>query len=259
MAHRSAGVHKDNITAAMKQCSFQPIVVEGASFHERVAKAEFTTSVFASNHNIGIRFVNDLVPYVQKLAIDPGATRHMKLKEDKCKQIIKNVFYKQAFGKLFKILNAILFSVLVYESTDIDNKKVLCISVQYANVASGKIMQRLLQLLELDATRGTASDLFASFKKFFDENQINMKNIVALACDNTSVMVGKFKGFHVYLKEIVPHLILLNCICHTSAIIAKSSCTAIPKEVEELIKSAYNYFSNSPKCSEELADIKLMF
>ena len=92
IAHGSTEVHKDNIAAAMKQGSFQPIVVEGASFYERVAKAEITTSVFASNHNIGIRFVNDLVPYVQKLAIDPEATRHMKLKEDKCKQIIKNVF-----------------------------------------------------------------------------------------------------------------------------------------------------------------------
>ena len=45
-------------------------------------------------------------------------------------------------------------------------KKVLCISLQYVNVSSGKVMQHLLQLLELDATRGTASDLFASFKNF---------------------------------------------------------------------------------------------
>ena len=81
-------------------------------------------------------------------------------------------------------------------------------------------MQHLSQLIQLDATHGSASDMFQSFKKFFDENNIYMKNIVVLGCDNASVMVGKFKVFQAFLREIVPYLIVLNCICHTSAIIA---------------------------------------
>ena len=112
-------------------------------------------------------------------------------------------------------------------------------------------MQHLLQLIQLDATHGSALDMFQSIKKFFDENNINMKNIIALGSDNASVMVGKFKGFQIFLREIVPHLIVLNCIYHTSAIIAKLSSSAIPKEVEHLDRSAYNYFSNSPKRTEE--------
>ena len=92
ISHGNTGVHKDNIAAAKKQGSFEAIVVEGPSFRERVASAEFTTSVFISNHNVGVRLVNDLVPYVQKMALDPEATRNMRLKEDKCRKIIKNVF-----------------------------------------------------------------------------------------------------------------------------------------------------------------------
>ena len=168
-------------------------------------------------------------------------------------------FYKNAFDEVVEILNATLFSVLVDESTDISNTKIMCVSVQYVDPVSGKVVQHLLQLLELDATHSTALDLFKSFKKFCDESKINMKNIVALACDNASVMVGKLKGFQVFLREIVPHLIVLNCVCHTSAIIAKSSCTAIPKEVEELVRSAYNYFANSPKRSQELDEFTEMF
>jgi len=51
-----------------------------------------------------------------------------------------------------------------------------------------------------------AEDLFKSFKDFFIRNKINMQNIIALACDNASVMVRKNKGFQKFLKDEVSYL-----------------------------------------------------
>ena len=136
----------------------------------------------------------------------------------------------------------------------------VCVYVQYFII---KIFANLvtvcLQLLQLDATHGCASDIFHSFKRFFDENNINIKNIVALGCDNASVMVEKFKGFQAFLRKIVPNLIVLKCICHTSAIFTKLSSSEILKEVDELVRSTYNYFSNSPKRTEECEEFTKMF
>ena len=61
------------------------------------------------------------------------------------------------------------------------------------------------------------------------------------------------------MREIVPRLIFLKCVSHTSAIIAKSNRLAIPKVVEELLRSAYNYFSNSPKCMQKFEEFTKMF
>jgi len=67
--------------------------------------------------------------------------------------------------------------------------------VQYFSEQSGKVVQHLLQILELDGKIGKAEDLFKSFKDFFIRNEINMQNIIALAYDNANVMVEKNKGF----------------------------------------------------------------
>jgi len=89
----------------------------------------------------------------------------MKLKKDKSTAIIKNILYETAFQETKINLNKTFFSVLVNESTDISNSKLLCISVQYFSEQSGKVVQHLLQIY------------------FFIRNEINMQNIIALGCD----------------------------------------------------------------------------
>jgi len=98
--------------------------------------------------------VDDLVPVIKRLSFDFEAVQEMKLKKDKSTAIIKNILYETAFQETKINLNKIFFSVLVNESTDISNSKLLCISVQYFSEQSGKVVQHLLQILKLDSKIG---------------------------------------------------------------------------------------------------------
>jgi len=68
-------------------------------------------SFFVAEHNVDVAIVDDLVPCIQKLALDPRV-KNMKLKKDKASGIIKNVLYESYFQQLVLILISTYFSVL---------------------------------------------------------------------------------------------------------------------------------------------------
>ncbi|OXU21436.1 hypothetical protein TSAR_009558 [Trichomalopsis sarcophagae] len=119
---------------------------------------------FRDRHNVGIRLVDDLVSFMNSMCIDPEAVQSIKLKEDECSQLMK-----------------------VRPSATLK----FCVSVQYFSKIKSKVVQHLLQLIKLDGKNGTALDIFKDFKAFFDSNNVNMQNIVALACDNANIMTDR--------------------------------------------------------------------
>ncbi|KAL7299359.1 hypothetical protein TKK_0007929 [Trichogramma kaykai] len=254
--HSTTAKHIDSINYAKKSGSYQEIAIEGPSLKERTAQAECLTAQFIAIHPVSVRLVDTLIPLIKKQALDPEAVGKMKMKHSKCAGVIKNVLYKSAFKKIVDILNEIPYSVLVDESTDVSNTKLFCVSVQYYSFKLKKTVQHFLTFTELDPLNSKASDLFQSFYKFFSENKISLNNLIAVSSDNASVMTGVNNSFYTNLRAVVPHAILLNCICHTMALIAKSSIISPSKtlkSVEDLARDISGYFCKSPKRSEDLS------
>jgi len=136
------------------------------------------------------------------------------LLETKCSNLVKNVVAKRETEKVVDNLKNRKFSILVDESTDISENKVMCTLVRYVLPVNNKITTQLLDLLLLDATDCSANKIFESFKNLLQENllqekEIPIKNVVGLACDNASVMVGCNNSFITHLKSEVPELITL--------------------------------------------------
>lgn len=52
-----------------------------------------------------------------------------------------------------------------------------------------------------------------------------------MASDNASVMIGCNNSFFSRLKAEVPGVVLLKCICHSSAIIAHKACDKLPQNI----------------------------
>lgn len=52
----------------------------------------------------------------------------------------------------------------------------------------------------------------------------------------------KYNSFFEHLKKEGPHLILLKCICHTSAKVASKCSQKLPDQVETLVKNIARYF-----------------
>ncbi|XP_030760425.1 uncharacterized protein LOC115885480 isoform X3 [Sitophilus oryzae] len=67
-----------------------------------------------------------------------------------------------------------------------------------------------------------------------------------LGTDNASVMTGVNNGVYQKLKEDIPHLILVRCVCHSVQLAVSDAVKeALPKNLEFLIGDTYAWFSRS--------------
>lgn len=193
------------------------------SHKDRVKSAEIKLAAFYTEHNVAFSTLDHLIPLLKDIFHDSVIAQDLSLARTKCSHITTNVIAKRETEKVVENLKTCNFSILIDESTDITDNKVMCTLVRYVSPINNKITTQLLDLLLLEAADCSASKIFDSFKNLLEQKEIPIKNIVGLACDNASVMVGCNNSFMTHLKSKVPGLITLNCICHSSALIANKA------------------------------------
>jgi hypothetical protein len=217
------------------------------SFNDKVKSAEIKLAAFFAEHNIAFYTANHLIPLIKDLSLEPEVVQNLALGSTKCTYIVKEVIAKREVEKIVEILQKQKFSILLDESTDITDKKFMCLLVKYVSPIDKKVKTQLLELLPLDATSCTANEIFHTFKTFLKEKNIPIQNIVGMASDNAAVMTGCNKSFFSHLKSEVPGVLLIRCICHSSAIVAHKACEKLPENCERLIRNVANYVSGSAK------------
>jgi len=62
-------------------------------------------------------------------------------------------------------------------------------------------------------------------------------------------MLGKNESFAKKLRNDNPDILIFNCICHSSAIVANKACDNLMKICDESIRSIITYINESPKCA----------
>lgn len=129
---------------------------------------------------------------------------------------------------------------------DILKIKIICVFVQFLS-KENKIETQLLDLIALNATDCSAAKIFQSFKELLDNKKIPIKNIIGMASDNALVMIGCKNSFFSRLQSEISNVIMLNCICHSSAIITNKACEELPESCENLIRNVATYIG---QCKE---------
>ena len=137
------------------------------------------------------------------------------------------------------------FSIIIDESTDISTKQMLSIVVRYLDVNTGKVVDSLLDLVEVEDA--TSIGLFAAVKKLLNRLEIPLTNIIGFAADNCATMMGSTGGFQAQLRKEIPHLFVLGCVCHSFALCANAASNRLPSWLEAFIKNVCFYFSRSSK------------
>ena len=203
--------------------------------------------------------MDHLVPMLKDTLPDSKILNDMNLGRTKCTNIIKNCLAKTETQELVANLQRCKFSILVDESTDLGLNKVMCVLVKFIPEMSGVPQTQLLQLINLDAKDCSAASLYKSFCDCLRENNIPIGNVIGLACDTANVMIGGNNSFYSRLKEETDVLVLLKCICHSSALVASKACLELPRSPEELLRSISSYLSGSAKRSAILEEIQDFF
>ncbi|XP_072750565.1 zinc finger protein 862-like [Anoplolepis gracilipes] len=170
------------------------------------------------------------------------------------------VEYKGTTYKIGMVVATVCkFSILIDESTDLSDSKLMYILVRYVSPLNKRVKTQLLQLVALNATDCTAEKFFETFKNILEEKEIPITNIVEMASDNASVMIGCNNSFMQRLKLKIPGLITLNCICHSTALIANKACETLPSSCENLIREVCTYISGSAKRCAILVEFQDFF
>ncbi|KFD45753.1 hypothetical protein M513_13359 [Trichuris suis] len=105
---------------------------------------------------------------------------------------------------LYGILKNTEFALQLDESTLPGNEAVLLAYVRF--IKQEHLVQELLFAKEL-LTDTKGASIFEVVNDFFKEKQIPFKNILAVAIDGAPSMVGRYRGFVAYLKEVVPDVL----------------------------------------------------
>ena len=102
-------------------------------------------------------------------------------------------------------------------------------------------------LKEHDAA--TAQAIYDLLKEELVFSQLNIKDVMGLATDGASVMVGTREGVASKLKRDNPCIIAIHCVCHRLAL-ACTDCnedTKYIQDVSDILRQTWKHFENSPK------------
>jgi len=72
--------------------------------------------------------------------------------------------------------------------------------------------------LEGDSKRET---IFRCIEEYFQEQNISLENITAVATDGAPAMIGRYREFATLLKQKVPHVVTVYCVLHRTHLVAK--------------------------------------
>lgn len=257
--HRESKKHLQNVNALSNMKNLDETFKNKKSLEIENLQifADLRYSLLIANHYISFRTIDHVTEISKMIFNDSRLSKTMKLKRTKCVNIIKNVLAPVIREEIILELQNKPFSILLDESTDISNTKLLCILVRY--VHKNVLKTQLLDIMKIEADESTAKGLYSLFKKCLTNNNLDLNNIVGYCSDNASVMMGKNESFKTYLLKDNPHIITNGCICHSAHLVAVAAADNIPSNVETLLHNLYSYFSRSPKRQSVLEEIQTYF
>jgi len=217
------------------------------SFEDRKKIAEIKFAALIVEKNIPFQMAESILSFFQDVGKDPEILKSMTMNRNKAPKVINKVLYAREQERLVEILQNNKFSIFIDETSDINNEKWMTFLVRYVEPQTLDVRTELLELIQLDASDCTAKKLFTTFRDEMCKKKIPFENILALSCDNASVMTGKYESFKTKLQKYCKNLITMPCPCHASALVANAACKAIPEACEELLRKVASFITSSPK------------
>lgn len=239
--HNKGKKHSDNVKSLRglkNMSSFVSRPTETSTKELQVVKtAEIKLAAFFAENNVAFQLVDKLAPLLKEIFNDSNIAQKVQLHRHKCTSIVKNIIAPVELEETVQIIQNNPFSVLVDDSTDISTRKLLCILGRFVHPEDWKIHTILLELKAIDATDCSAQKLCEEFKEYLKSKDISLSNLIGVASDGANVMIGKNNSFFSHLKSELPNLVLMHCICHSSALAASKATALLPRSPENLIRS----------------------
>lgn len=222
------------------------------NLHKKAKDAELKMIMFLHEHNLPFLLMGHLPSLVRSVCPDSKIAENVKCSRTKATAITKDCLAPEAKEEICRRVKDNVYSLIIDETTDIDTKKSLAIIIRFFDEKKMNVVDKFLGLVKLEAA--DAENIHKTVLKCLEDVGIPLANMIGFAADNASVMMGNIRGVQARFREMVPHIFVLGCVCHSFHLCASAVANKLPKSIEDFARSVYNHFSNSSKRIEELAE-----
>ena len=148
-----------------------------------------------------------------------------------------------------KVKNANSYGLMVDEATDVSVVEQLLSFIQFANPETGVPEVHFLSIQDVleNSTSANAATIVKLIREELSKDGLDINKLSSPASDGASVMTGSRNGVAAKLRETVPTLIKIHCICHRLALAcndANGSLTSI-SQVETVLQQLWSFSENS--------------
>ncbi|XP_037780274.1 uncharacterized protein LOC119576699 [Penaeus monodon] len=159
-----------------------------------VSRAEAQLCLFIAKH-CATRSCDHLVDVIKKCFLNKTSA-DMAMHRTKCTAVLKNALMPHFVAKLIEdIVSTFL---------------------------------HLAPLHECDA-----NGIVRALKSSLHDYGLNLQNMIGIGSDNASVMVGLNNGVYIKLKEDIPTLVHIRCVCHSLQLAVSHACSeTMPRNLE---------------------------
>ena len=183
---------------------------------------------------------------------DSVIAANMKLKRTKALYVMQDGITFGEKNSVTSICQTQYFSLSIDESADVSVSQISVVFVRLCK--DTEVHDALLDIVEVE--EGTADGLYRSVKKLLNDKEIPMNNLIGFAADNCATLMGSNSGFQARLKEDLPDIFVLGCICHSFALCASHASNQLPPWLGMFLKDVCAYLARSSKRMKEFAVIQ---
>ncbi|XP_059096020.1 uncharacterized protein LOC131890641 [Tigriopus californicus] len=214
---------------------------------EKLKSAELQIAVAVCCH-MSINTIDHLGEVIKKNS-EGSTLQDLRLHRTKCSRLIDHVLSPALKGEQTADMAGQPYSLLVDESTDVSDKKNLCLIVKYFSCKTEKVESSYLGLFPVSEATGEA--LFDTVKAALEEAGLSLKNCIGLGSDGASNMVGDHNSLWSRIKIASPNCILFKCVCHSLALCVEKAFDVLPSHIGFLMAEVSAWFGRSPLWKEE--------
>lgn len=204
-----------------------------------------------------MKSVDHLSEMLKEIFPDSEIAMNVHLHRTKCTSIVTNVLGKGEIDRISTELKNNKFSVLIDEGTDIAQTKLIACVVKYFSEVQREVVTQLLEVISHDARDCSSASVANAVRKCFEEKYIPLSNMIGMAADNASVMVGMHNSVMTKLRQDADRsFTLMKCICHCMHIAASKAAQKLPTSVEAFIRNISSYFGHSTKRQAQFTELQ---
>lgn len=144
------------------------------------------------------------------------------------------------------------FAIQLDEST-FGSSNILMAYVRFSSPSLNDIVDEFLFASYLNAD-SKGETIFLCLEDYLNKHNVPLENITAVATDGAPAMVGRYRGFSVFLKEKVPTVRTVHCVLHRQHLVAKKLSGELHEALKVCIRSI-NKIKTSPLNSRLFANL----